>query len=310
MATGYYIYTLDPQNPPCGFVLGWTGTDPTQFSQQLDQFETNGPQPFDWGSYDASGPVPPIRYLGNNQLVLYATGAGGEFGANPTWSGTDYQLLQSLIVELKSQGYITWWACYPTGTQPPHPPPNNPPPPTCPPGSHWDPTLKQCVPDTPPPPPPTDPDGDDEITVLLRFVIQLLENLKPGGGQPNDACCKAVTQAIVNISLQLVTLNRTVQQLGGNSPAVNIDLTAVVNAIDRVNTTLIADEACCKVIDADLQAIATAIANQPAATADPNLKRIADELDPTAAAAKLRAIVQAMTDDGTIDAQLGQILLE
>ena len=48
------------------------------------------------------------------------------------------------------------------GHQPPPPPP-----PTCPPGSHWDPTTKMCVPDQPPPPPQCPPGSHWDPTTKM-----------------------------------------------------------------------------------------------------------------------------------------------
>jgi hypothetical protein len=313
MAQGFYIYTADPNTPPCGFKLAWTGTDPEQFQAQLDNFTNNGPDPWDWGSYDTAGPVPLISHLGPNVLTVWIHRDEWQNGFwFNSWTGTSYPQLLEIVSSLEAQGYRVKWYCYPAGSAPPPPPP-----PVCPPGTTWDPTTETCKPTTnPPPPPPPPPDDavDDEIVLLLEFVIQLLEKLGPQtGGGGNDACCKAITLAVTSISTQLVNLIQTIKTLGGKPPVVNIDLAAVVNAIDGVSKQLAADDACCKQLDADLQAINTTLGEIRDGGADPNVKRIADTLngfppDEPGATDQLNAVIDQGVKKYGFPSDLAQLL--
>lgn len=201
-----------------------------------------------------------------------------------------------------------------------------PPPPTCPPGYTWDPITETCQPSTPPPtptpcppfielpdclppPPGSDPDQDEPgdgftqiahwLEIQAKYLMNLFEVIKKlqlpsgggNGGNTDPVTCTQLTAQVKLITTALTTIASVIGASGGTG-GTPIDLTPITDK---------------------LQAIADAIAKESGATADPNVKRIADTLngfppDEPNAQAKVTALIKLAVDKYGFPADLAQLL--
>jgi len=200
-----------------------------------------------------------------------------------------------------------------------------PPPPTCPPGYTWDPITATCQPTTPPAtptpcppftqlpdclptPPASDPDLDEvgdlteqlaywlEIqSIYLMNLFEVIKKMQPSGGtgtggNSDPVTCTQLTAQVKLITDALTTIASVIAATsrGGSTP---IDLTPITDK---------------------LQAIADAIAKESGATADPNVKRIADTLngfppDEPGAADQLNALIDLGVTKYGFPSELAQL---
>ena len=177
-----------------------------------------------------------------------------------------------------------------TRQQPQGPPP---PPPQCPTGQHWDAALQQCVPDTTiPPPPPPNPNGDElsdccQLTATYLYAIAVaIQGFTPA--QMDTGCCDKVVAAINAVAAALATA-------GGNAGNVNI----------TIDTTPIADAIAKLIIPPPVVNVTV----QPDETPDPNVKRIADDMDALATIdTTVDPFIKQMESDGLLKADLAQLI--
>ena len=129
------------------------------------------------------------------------------------------------------------------------------------------------------------------------------------GGNQNAQCCAQVVTAIATVTAQLAAIANTLVNLpSGTSPPIDlttvvVQLRAIVSVIAEIKTTPPIDWT---IVDADLKAIAKAIAE---GTIDPNVKRIADQLDGiTDEWQGSDELLKAMADAGAFLPALAQLL--
>lgn len=196
----------------------------------------------------------------------------------------------------------------------------------CPIGYVADPNDEGCcrpiiaaVPPGPLPQPPPPGDGDDELgeccqltATYLYYIALALQNLKPSGDGGSSACCAQVVGAIAGVSSALGAIAKELPGLAAGGPppdfsavttelkcicdqlaaikdAKPLDLTPVVNAIDRLREAL------------------------PKEATDPNVKRIADVVndsppDAPGAAERTRSLLQLAVDKYGFPADAAQVL--
>lgn len=218
-------------------------------------------------------------------------------------------------------------------------------PPPCPTGSHWDLDSNQCVPDNPAPPsssPPDQPPADsgggtsggggvvivplpipapnppdsngDEIgeccaqtAQYLYWIAKAIDKLATQGDGANDTCCTNIVAALGTITTALLTNLENIRSAIGH-----LDYDSVYNnqnLIDAITTSLktIATPAA-----TDLTPVVTAINELAAALPgpDPNLKRIADDMDKLVSDADPDgdAYVDFLINGGALDASFGPVI--
>ena len=133
-----------------------------------------------------------------------------------------------------------------------------PPPPNCPPGTTWNPETETCEPN-PPPPPPTQPVNDptqDEVEKCcsqstynaqliqsqLNTIINKLTELAAqpiGAGGVSDSCCTEIVAALGASTQALAAIASAIAAIAPGAPS-TVDLSAIVAALDTINSTLAA----------------------------------------------------------------------
>lgn len=220
-------------------------------------------------------------------------------------------------------------------------------PPPCPTGSHWDLDSNQCVPDVPAPPggsepPPGDnggnsggggssggggggipiiipippdapPDGDDSTDCCaltakyLYYVAKSLAQLAAQGEGDNGACCAAIVAAITAIATTAATSLESIRGAVGHA-----DYDSVYNTSRLIVAISDGFKSIPTPAPIDLSTVVEALQQIAAAEPglDPNVKRIADDMDILVSDADPDgdAYVDFLVNGGALDPSFGTII--